>query len=78
MTVATPMNFPGWCRTTVIASSQVSGRSWTSSDPSGPPGVHDAQVAAAEYLSLHKLVVLNPALDLGEIEKPHIGASDTA
>ena len=29
------MNFPGWCRTTVVASSQVSDQSWTSSDPSG-------------------------------------------
>lgn len=41
-------------------------------------GEHDAQVATAVYLSLYKLVVPNPALDLGEIEKPHIGASDTA
>jgi NCS1 family nucleobase:cation symporter-1 len=35
-------------------------------------------VAAAVYLSLHKLVVPNPVLDRGEIGKPHIGASDTA
>ena len=35
-------------------------------------------MAAAVYLSLHKLVVPNPALDLGEIEKPHMEASDTA
>ena len=31
-TVATPMNFPGWCRTRLVASSQVSDQSWTSSD----------------------------------------------
>jgi nucleobase:cation symporter-1, NCS1 family len=35
-------------------------------------------VAAAAYLALHTLVVPNPALGLGEIEKPHVGASDTA
>jgi len=35
-------------------------------------------VAAAVYLALHKLVVPNPAFGLGEIEKPHVGASDTA
>jgi len=35
-------------------------------------------VAAAVYLSLHKLEVPNPAAGLGEIEMPHIGASDTA
>jgi NCS1 family nucleobase:cation symporter-1 len=35
-------------------------------------------VAAAVYLALHKLEVPNPALGLGEIEKPHVGASDTA
>jgi hypothetical protein len=35
-------------------------------------------VAAAVCLSLHKLVVPNPAVDLGEIEKPHIGVLDTA
>jgi NCS1 family nucleobase:cation symporter-1 len=35
-------------------------------------------VAAAVYLSLHKLEVPNPAFGLGEIEKPHVGVSDTA
>jgi purine-cytosine permease-like protein len=33
--------------------------------------------AAAVYLALHKLEVPNPAFGLGEIEKPHVGASDT-
>jgi hypothetical protein len=34
-TVATPMNVSGGCRTTLVASSQVSGQSWTPSDPHG-------------------------------------------
>jgi hypothetical protein len=41
-TVATPMNFRGYCRTTPVTFSQVSDQSRTSSDASG---VHNAQRA---------------------------------
>ncbi len=35
-------------------------------------------VAAAVHLALHTLEVPNPAAGRGEIEKPHVGVSDTA